>query len=143
MCDYHSNIQLFQSDKGTLRESGGHLGQSQLCPTQTATNTGEGGPARPARGSMNGERCLAVLTLVAYACTSVHHAGVMPQVEFKVTGMSCGGCSGSVEKVVSQIAGVTSVKAEHSPTDKVTVDGSFDSGAVKDAITKAGFSVVE
>ena len=43
--------------------------------------------------------------------------------ELNVTGMSCDGCSGSVNTVVSKLAGVEKVVAEHQPTNKVTVTG--------------------
>ena len=65
----------------------------------------------------------------------------MPTV-LKVEGMSCGGCSGSVNTVVGKIAGVEKVVADHD-ANIVTIEGEPDMDAVKDAITKAGFDVVE
>lgn len=65
----------------------------------------------------------------------------MPSLELNVTGMMCGGCTGSVEAVVSKVDGVIAVKAEHQPANKVTIDGVFDEAAVKAVITKAGFTV--
>ena len=62
--------------------------------------------------------------------------------ELNVTGMSCDGCSGSVNTVVSKLAGVEKVVAEHQPTNKVTVTGTaLDRAAIVEAITKAGFTV--
>lgn len=61
--------------------------------------------------------------------------------ELKVTGMMCGGCTGSVENAVGKLDGVTSVKAVWEE-NKVTVEGG-DTDAVKAAITKAGFKVEE
>eukprot|EP00310_Coccolithus_braarudii_P013966 CAMPEP_0183347224 /NCGR_PEP_ID=MMETSP0164_2-20130417/12109_1 /TAXON_ID=221442 /ORGANISM="Coccolithus pelagicus ssp braarudi, Strain PLY182g" /LENGTH=69 /DNA_ID=CAMNT_0025518615 /DNA_START=51 /DNA_END=260 /DNA_ORIENTATION=+ len=59
-----------------------------------------------------------------------------------VTGMSCGGCSGSVNKVVGKVNGVATVNAEHQPINKVTVTGEdFDEEAVRAAIIGAGFTV--
>mmetsp|Transcript_31781 Transcript_31781/g.77216 ORF Transcript_31781/g.77216 Transcript_31781/m.77216 type:complete len:93 (-) Transcript_31781:326-604(-) len=42
----------------------------------------------------------------------------MSEVVLKVTGMSCEGCSGSINNVVGKIDGVTSVNADHD-NDKV------------------------
>jgi len=66
----------------------------------------------------------------------------MPTLVLTVTGMSCGGCSGSVENVVKKVPGVAEVKAEFQPTNKVTVTGEdYDTMAIKEAIEKAGFKV--
>ena len=67
----------------------------------------------------------------------------MPEtVVLTVTGMSCGGCSGSVQNVVSKLANVESVFVEHQPTNKVTVTGDgLDRAAIAAAITNAGFTV--
>jgi len=64
----------------------------------------------------------------------------MSEVVLKVTGMSCEGCSGSINNVVGKIDGVTSVNADHD-NDKVTINGTFELAQVKEAITKAGFTV--
>ena len=67
----------------------------------------------------------------------------MPDYEIKVTGMMCGGCTGSVNSVVGKVDGVEKVDAKHTPDDKVLVTCAEASlPAVKDAITKAGFTVV-
>lgn len=65
------------------------------------------------------------------------------ELELTVEGMVCGGCESSVQKVVSAIAGVENVKADHK-SSKVLVAGSgVDRGAVVEAITAAGFQVLE
>ena len=65
---------------------------------------------------------------------------------FKVEGMMCGGCTGSVEAVVKKIDGVAEVKANHKdedPPNQVTVKGDYDLDAIKAAIKKAGFEPEE
>eukprot|EP00965_Chrysotila_dentata_P223933 6193885-Pleurochrysis_carterae.AAC.1 len=55
----------------------------------------------------------------------------MPTLVLTVTGMSCGGCSGSVENVVKKVPGVAEVKAEFQPTNKVTVTGEGEERAMR------------
>ncbi|MET8767029.1 heavy-metal-associated domain-containing protein [Streptomyces sp. NPDC004658] len=61
---------------------------------------------------------------------------------YKVTGMSCGHCEGSVSGEISQIPGVTSVKAVAS-TGEVTVvsEAPLDEEAVRAAVDEAGFEL--
>ncbi|MEU0333229.1 heavy metal-associated domain-containing protein [Streptomyces sp. NPDC006193] len=61
---------------------------------------------------------------------------------YRVTGMSCGHCEGSVSGEISQIPGVTSVKAVAS-TGEVTVvsDAPLDEEAVRAAVDEAGFEL--
>lgn len=61
---------------------------------------------------------------------------------YKVTGMSCGHCEGSVSGEISQIPGVSSVKAVAS-TGEVTVvsDAPLDDEAVRAALDEAGFEL--
>ncbi|ARP70336.1 copper chaperone [Streptomyces pluripotens] len=61
---------------------------------------------------------------------------------YKVTGMSCGHCEGSVSGEISQIPGVTSVKAVAS-TGEVTVasTAALDDEAVRAAVDEAGFEL--
>ncbi|RUT24153.1 hypothetical protein C0V97_08085 [Asaia sp. W19] len=64
--------------------------------------------------------------------------------QFKVDGMSCGGCSSRLEKSLSTIPGVTAVKASHETGD-VTVstgDTSLPRAAVETVIGETGFDVV-
>ncbi|MEU2926112.1 heavy-metal-associated domain-containing protein [Streptomyces sp. NPDC007251] len=61
---------------------------------------------------------------------------------YKVTGMSCGHCEGSVSGEISQIPGVSSVKAVAS-TGEVTVvsEAPLDDDAVRAAVDEAGFEL--
>lgn len=62
---------------------------------------------------------------------------------YKVSGMSCGHCEGSVSSEISEIAGVTSVKAVAS-TGEVTVvsEAALTEEAVRAAVDEAGFELV-
>lgn len=62
---------------------------------------------------------------------------------YKVSGMSCGHCEGSVSSEISEIAGVSSVKAVAS-TGEVTVVSAvaLDEAAVRAAVDEAGFELV-
>lgn len=61
---------------------------------------------------------------------------------YKVTGMSCGHCEGSVSGEISQIPGVSSAKAVAS-TGEVTVvsEAPLDDEAVRAAVDEAGFEL--
>ncbi|MER6065568.1 MULTISPECIES: heavy-metal-associated domain-containing protein [unclassified Streptomyces] len=61
---------------------------------------------------------------------------------YKVTGMSCGHCEGSVSGEISQLPGVSSVKAVAS-TGEVTVvsEAPLDDEAVRAAVDEAGFEL--
>ena len=63
---------------------------------------------------------------------------------YKVSGMSCGHCEGSVSGEISEIPGVTSVKAV-AATGEVTVvsDAPLDAAAVRAAVDEAGFELVD
>ncbi|WP_406169365.1 heavy-metal-associated domain-containing protein [Streptomyces sp. NBC_00996] len=62
---------------------------------------------------------------------------------YKVSGMSCGHCEGSVSSEIGEIAGVSSVKAVAS-TGEVTVvsDALLDEATVRAAVDEAGFELV-
>jgi copper chaperone CopZ len=62
---------------------------------------------------------------------------------YKVSGMSCGHCEGSVSGEISEIAGVSSVKAV-AATGEVTVVSTepLDEEAVRAAVDEAGFELV-
>ncbi|MGW0823628.1 heavy-metal-associated domain-containing protein [Streptomyces sp. NPDC002845] len=62
---------------------------------------------------------------------------------YKVSGMSCGHCEGSVSEELSGIAGVTSVKAV-ATTGEVTVVSAapLDEDAVRAAVDEAGYELV-
>ncbi|TNE85757.1 MAG: heavy-metal-associated domain-containing protein [Deltaproteobacteria bacterium] len=57
---------------------------------------------------------------------------------YDVTGMTCGGCQRSVERVVGKLDGVLAVRVDLA-TGKVEVDGNTDGQTVIAAIEKAGF----
>ncbi|MER6569193.1 heavy-metal-associated domain-containing protein [Streptomyces sp. NPDC001093] len=61
---------------------------------------------------------------------------------YKVTGMSCGHCEGSVSGEISRVPGVSSVKAVAS-TGEVTVvsQAPLDDEAVRAAVDEAGFEL--
>ncbi|MGW2488688.1 heavy-metal-associated domain-containing protein [Streptomyces sp. NPDC001606] len=61
---------------------------------------------------------------------------------YKVTGMSCGHCEGSISGEISQIPGVTSVKAV-AATGEVTVVSTapLDDADVRAAVDEAGFEL--
>ncbi|SED59393.1 Copper chaperone CopZ [Streptomyces sp. 3213] len=62
---------------------------------------------------------------------------------YKVSGMSCGHCEGSVSGEISELPGVSSVKAVAS-TGEVTVVSTapLDTEAVRAAVDEAGFELV-
>lgn len=62
---------------------------------------------------------------------------------YKVSGMSCGHCEGSVSGEISEIPGVSSVTAVAS-TGEVTVVSAapLDDEAVRAAVDEAGFELV-
>jgi copper chaperone CopZ len=64
-------------------------------------------------------------------------------VVYKVSGMSCGHCEGAVSGEISEIAGVSSVKAV-ATTGEVTVESAapLDEEAVRAAVDEAGFELV-
>ena len=61
---------------------------------------------------------------------------------YKVSGMSCGHCEGAVSGELSELTGVTSVKAVAS-TGEVTVVSAapLDEEAVRAAVDEAGFEL--
>ncbi|MEV0171967.1 heavy-metal-associated domain-containing protein [Streptomyces sp. NPDC050803] len=62
---------------------------------------------------------------------------------YKVSGMSCGHCEGAVSGEISEIPGVSSVKAVAS-TGEVTIvsDGALREEDVRAAVDEAGFELV-
>jgi copper chaperone len=63
-------------------------------------------------------------------------------IELTVEGATCNGCVKSIEKAVSQVAGVDEVEFSLD-TKLAKVSGSADKEAVVDAIEMAGFDVVD
>ncbi|MEU8584245.1 heavy-metal-associated domain-containing protein [Streptomyces abikoensis] len=74
--------------------------------------------------------------------TSQTNSGAGITTVYKVTGMTCGHCEGSVSQEVSAMAGVTSVKAV-AATGLVTVvsAGPLDDEAVRAAVDEAGYEL--
>lgn len=58
--------------------------------------------------------------------------------QFKIPGMTCGGCAASVRKALGTVVGVESAEIDLS-TRTVALTGSADREAVTDALTRAGF----
>ncbi len=66
----------------------------------------------------------------------------MSSTNFVVTGMVCGGCSGTVAKLAAGVAGVTDASADHESNSlTVTHDDSADMNAVVEAVRGGGFEV--
>ncbi|MGW2018815.1 heavy-metal-associated domain-containing protein [Streptomyces sp. NPDC001927] len=63
---------------------------------------------------------------------------------YQVKGMTCGHCEGAVSSEISEIAGVSSVKAVAS-TGQVTVvsETALDVEAVRAAVDEAGYELVD
>ncbi|MFM9370246.1 heavy-metal-associated domain-containing protein [Streptomyces sp. Da 82-17] len=61
---------------------------------------------------------------------------------YQVTGMTCGHCEGAVSAEISELPGVTSVKAV-AATGQVTVvsDAELDEAAVRAAVDEAGYEL--
>lgn len=58
--------------------------------------------------------------------------------QFKVPGMSCGGCAASVRKALGTVAGVETAEIDLAART-VALTGSADREAVAQALTRAGF----
>jgi len=68
----------------------------------------------------------------------------MQQIELKVDGMKCGGCSGRLQRVLEGTDGVKSAQIVLE-TKQVTVEydaGSIELAAIHEVINDAGFSVM-
>ncbi len=67
----------------------------------------------------------------------------MDEIVLAVTGMTCGGCVNSVQKVLTALPGVQSVEVTLSPGQaRVVVDAArIDRAALVQAIADAGFGV--
>lgn len=62
---------------------------------------------------------------------------------YKVSGMSCGHCEGAVSGEISEIDGVSSVKAVASSGEVTVVSAAaLDEEAVRAAVDEAGFELV-
>jgi len=65
-------------------------------------------------------------------------------VEFAVEGLTCGHCVQAVEKAVSALEGVESASVELVPggRSRLVVSGQVNGVAVREAVTSAGYSVI-
>ena len=89
-----------------------------------------------------------VLPQKSVARTRCPHYGLVMSdtktVTWKVDGMTCGGCSGSVERVLAGASGLTSAKASHKRNEVVlTFQGVLDDDEIQRRIESAGFDVAE
>ncbi len=66
----------------------------------------------------------------------------MAEVEYKVTGMSCGHCEASVRGEVSKIAGVEDVQVSAAGTLRIVSSAELADEAVIAAVDEAGYSAV-
>lgn len=57
---------------------------------------------------------------------------------YRVTGMTCGGCAGSVERAIMAVLPTASVRVDLEKK-AVTVDGADDDARVRQAVEDAGF----
>lgn len=55
-----------------------------------------------------------------------------------VTGMTCGGCAATVQRVLSRVPGVTAAEVDR-PAGRVTVQGTASTGDLVAAVERAGF----
>jgi copper chaperone len=60
---------------------------------------------------------------------------------YTVEGMSCGHCELSVREEVEEVAGVTSVQADHNSGRVVVFGQDIDDEAVRAAVAEAGYRV--
>jgi copper chaperone len=67
----------------------------------------------------------------------------MKTVEYKVVGMTCGGCENSVKRVVKQLPGVQDVEASHSEklVNVFYDDKQVNEGQIMNQIKKLGYEV--
>lgn len=64
--------------------------------------------------------------------------GAESRIEYKVDGMTCGGCASSVTKAIKSIAPASEVEITLEG-GRVVVSGPHDEGALKQAVEDAGF----
>ncbi len=60
---------------------------------------------------------------------------------YTVTGMTCGHCELSVREEVEELAGVESVRADHTTGTLVVHGNEVDDAAVRAAVAEAGYEV--
>ncbi|VVB53631.1 Heavy-metal-associated domain protein [uncultured archaeon] len=68
----------------------------------------------------------------------------MKDLKLEVKGMHCHSCEMLIEDSLAEVAGVRKVKADHKAgLVRITADDSVNLNAVKKAIVKEGYEVVE
>jgi copper chaperone len=69
----------------------------------------------------------------------------MNEIQLSVTGMTCGGCVGSVQRVLAALPGVQNAEVSLAPSQAhVTYDPArIDRAALVQAIVDAGFGVAD
>lgn len=93
-------------------------------------------------------RIISVFSAAALTLTlliAVALAGVTEK-KLRVDGMTCGGCSASVEQALKKVNGVTDVKANYGSEGTVWVkydDEKVELSKIKQVITDVGFEVVD
>lgn len=60
-----------------------------------------------------------------------------------IEGMSCGGCSSRLERVLNAIDGVDAKVSHEDGTAVVQIDESVTDGVLKNVIENAGFTVID
>ncbi len=65
----------------------------------------------------------------------------MKRATVDITGMHCGGCVGSVERVLAKLPGVASREVRVGGATVTFEDGAVTEAALRDAIDGAGFEV--
>ncbi len=63
----------------------------------------------------------------------------MTQATYKISGMTCGGCAGSVTKALEEALGTVKVEAKVDG-GLILIDGEHDAKTVEDTIEAAGFT---
>ena len=61
---------------------------------------------------------------------------------YTVAGMTCNGCVGKVTNAVTDVAGVEDVDVDVA-TGTLEVVGSADDAAIREAVAKVGYSIVD
>ncbi len=65
----------------------------------------------------------------------------MKRANLTITGMHCGGCVASVERVLDRLPGVTERRVEVGRADLTFDEGALDEARIREAIDDAGFEV--
>ena len=84
-----------------------------------------------------------ILTLTLFAVVAL---AAITEKTLRVNGMTCGGCSASVEQALKKVDGVADVKAKWGAEGTVWIkydDKKVDLAKIKQVITDVGFEVVD